>query len=50
MAIPVMEFHVRGTQLEIFLAKDQQTQRELLNFESWCSGELLKMGIILVIK
>ena len=27
-----------------FLPEDQHTQRKLLNFENWCSGELSKIG------
>ena len=27
---------VGGIKLEIFLPKDQHTQRKLLNFENWC--------------
>ena len=30
--------------LEIVLPDSQHTQRKLLNFENWCSGELLKIG------
>ena len=39
MAIRVMEFSSRGTKLELFLPKNQQTQRKLLNFENWTNGE-----------
>ena len=28
------------TKLEIFLPKNQHTERKLLNFEKWCSGEV----------
>ena len=38
MAIPVVEFSNGGTKLEIFLPKNQYTQRKLLNFENWCNG------------
>ena len=34
-------FQAGGTKLERFLPKNQHTQRKLLNFENWCSGELL---------
>ena len=44
MAIRVMEFSSGGTKLERFLPKNQHTQRKLLNFENWCSGELSKIG------
>ena len=33
MAIRFVEFSNRGTKLEIFLPKNQHTQRKLLNFE-----------------
>ena len=32
------------TKLERFLLKNQHTLRKSLNFENWCSGELLKIG------
>ena len=35
-------FQTGGTKLEIFLPKNQHTQRKLLNFENWVSGELSK--------
>ena len=31
---------VWGTKLEIFLRKNQDTQRKLLNFEYWVNGEV----------
>jgi hypothetical protein len=31
-----------GTKLEIFLPKNQHTQRKLLNFENWFNGEVSK--------
>ena len=37
-------FQTRGTKLESFLPKNQQTQRKLLNFEFWINGELSKIG------
>ena len=40
MAIRVVEFsNGGGTKLERFLPKNQHTQRKLLNFENWISGE-----------
>ena len=33
-----------GIKLEIFLPKNQHTQRKLLNFENWVSGEVSKIG------
>ena len=32
--------------LESFLPKNQHTQRKLLNFENWCSGEVSKSAKI----
>ena len=32
------------TKLEIFLPKNQHTQRKLLNFENWVNGEVSKIG------
>ena len=43
MAIPVMEFQVRGYKISKFLPKNQHTKRKLLNFGNWCSGELSKI-------
>ena len=37
-------FKSGDTKLERFLPKNQDTQRKLLNFENWCSGELSKIG------
>ena len=37
-------FQTGGTKLEIFLPKNQHTQRKLLNFENWVSGEVSKIG------
>jgi hypothetical protein len=34
------------TKLEIFLPKNQHTQRKLLNFEFWINGELSKSAKI----
>ena len=44
MKIRVVEFSSRGTKLERFLPKNKHTQRKLLNFENWCSGEVSKIG------
>ena len=35
-------FQTGGTKLEIFLPKNQHTQRKLVNFEFWINGELSK--------
>ena len=37
-------FQERYTKLERFLAKNQHTQRKLMNFQNWSSGELSKIG------
>ena len=37
-------FQTGGTKLERFLPKNQHTQRNLLNFENWVSGEVSKIG------
>ena len=39
-------FQTGDTKLEIFLPKNQHTQRKLLNFEFWINGELSKSAII----
>ena len=39
MAIQVVEISSGGVELEIFLPKNQPTQRKLLNFENWTNGE-----------
>ena len=44
MAIRVMEISNEGTKLERFLPKNQHTQRKLLSFENWVSGEVSKIG------
>ena len=36
-------FQAGGTKLERFLPKNQHTQRKLLNFENWGSGEVSKI-------
>ena len=38
-------FQTGGTKLERFLPKNQHTQRKLLNFENWISGELSKIEL-----
>ena len=37
-------FQTGGTKLERFLPKNQHTERKLLNFENWVSGEVSKIG------
>ena len=37
-------FQRGGTKLEIFLPKNQHTQRKLFNFENWVNGEVSKIG------
>ena len=37
-------FQTGGTKLERFLPKNQHTQRKLLSFENWFSGEVSKIG------
>jgi hypothetical protein len=44
MAIRVVEFSIGGKKLEIFLLKNQHTQRKLLNSEFGINGELSKIG------
>ena len=46
MAIGVVEFSSGGTKLEIFLHKNQHTQKKLLNFENWVNGEVSKSAKI----
>ena len=46
MVIQVVEFQAEGMKLEIFLAKNQNTQ----NTENWCSGEVSKSAKILLDK
>ena len=46
MAIPVVEFSNGGTKLEMFLPKNQCTQRKLLNFENWISGKFSKIRVL----
>ena len=37
-------FQTGSRKLEIFLPKNQHTQRKLLNFENWVNGEVSKIG------
>ena len=37
-------FQTGGTKLERFLPKNQHTERKLLNFVNWVSGEVSKIG------
>ena len=37
-------FQRRDTKLERVLPKNQRTQRKLLNFENWFSGEVSEIG------
>jgi len=39
MVVWVVSFQAGGTKLERFLTKNQRTQRKLLYFQNWCSGE-----------
>ena len=50
MAIQVVEFSRGDTKLEIFLPKNQHTQRKLLNFENWCNGEVSKSALFWLLK
>ena len=43
-------FQTGGTKLERFLPKNQHTQRKLLNFENWTSGEPQYLAKIRVFK
>ena len=38
MAIQAVEFQAGDTKSNIFLPKNQYTQRKLLNFEKWING------------
>ena len=38
----LLSFQAGYTKLEIFLPKNQHTQRKLLNFENWVNGEVSK--------
>ena len=44
--VQVVEFSRGGTKLKRFLLKNQHTQRKLLIFENWCSGEVSKSANI----
>jgi hypothetical protein len=50
MLIRVVKFPREGYKIRNILPKSQHTQRKLLNFENWCSGELSKLANILVSK
>ena len=43
-AIRFVEFSSGGYKKERFLPKNQHTQRKVLNFENWVSGEVSKIG------
>ena len=45
MAVRVLEFQAGATKIEIFLHKNQHTQRKLLNFDFWINGKLSKIGL-----
>ena len=42
MVVRVVEFSSGGKKLEIFLPKNQHTQRKLEDFENWYSGQAVK--------
>ena len=42
MAIRVLEFSSRGYKIRKIFAKNQHTQRKVLNFENWVNGEVSK--------
>ena len=44
MAIQVVEFSNGGYKIRKIFAKNQHTQRKLLNFENWVNGEVSKIG------
>ena len=44
MAIRVVEFSNGGYKIRKIFAKNQHTQRKLLNFENWVNGEVSKIG------
>jgi hypothetical protein len=46
----VWHFRLWDTKLEIFLHKNQHTQRKLLNFENWTNGEPQQLAKIRVFK
>ena len=43
-------FQTGGSKLERFMIKNQDSQRKLLNFESWINGKLSKSPKILLSK
>ena len=50
MTFPVVEFSRQGYKIRKVLAKNQHTQRKLLNFENWVMGKCQKLDINLVSK
>ena len=40
MALSVMKFQDQIYKIRIFFHKNKHTQRESLNFENWCNGEV----------
>ena len=39
MAVPVMEFKGGGYKIRKKMSKNEHTQRKLLNFANWCTGD-----------
>ena len=50
MVMQVVEFSSGGYKIEKILPKNQHTERQLLNFEIWCNGELSKQCLDLTFK
>ena len=50
MAVRVVENSNGGYKVRNILAKNQHTQRKLLNFENWVMGKCQKLDINLVSK
>ena len=44
LAIRAVECSNWGTKLERFLPKNQHTERKLMNFENWATGEVSNIG------
>ena len=45
MVIRVVKFSREGYKIrKMFALKNEHIQRKLLNFENWCSSELLEIG------
>ena len=44
MAVRVVDNSNGGYKIRKIFAKNQHTQRKLLNFENWVNGELSKIG------